>query len=143
MAGRLFTGMVALAVAAGTAWWFRDTAVVRDLAQQVRSSDAARWAGEQATKIAAPQRGAPDAASAGGRLSKCAGEAGITYTNGSCPPGTRRLEVDGAVTVLPPVRAAAPAAPAPASGPVRGPLADMVGQPLQGTLKEKHLESIQ
>ena len=147
MAGKLFTGVVALAVASAAAWWFRDTPVVRDLTQQVRSSSAARWAAEQAAKVVAPLDGAAGTTSAGSPLHKCAGETGVTYTNGRCPPGTRRLDVDGAVTVLPPVRAPAPDVPSPApaaaSGTVRGPLADLVGQPLQGTLKEKQLEGIQ
>lgn len=147
MAGKLFTGVVVLGAVAVTAWVWRDTPTVRDAARQVQASGVGRWVGEQAKSITSDQSGqrraaATPEATAGAGLHKCAGDAGVTYTNGACPPGTQRLAVDGAVTVLPAVRPAPPKADAPASGPVQGPLAELAGPPLKGSLKEKHMDGM-
>ena len=144
MAGKWISGVVLLVVAAGAAWLWRDTPVVRDATARLQSSSAGRWVAAQAASLTYEKsgRGKPAAApSATAALHKCSGEAGITYTNGACPPGSRRLPVDGAVTVMPAVRAPAPQE-APASGPVQGPLADMAGPPLKGNMIDKHLDSI-
>ena len=145
MAGRLLTGVVALGALALAGWLWRDHPSVRDATQQLRASSAGRWVAGQAALLTSDQSGQPKAVAApgtrnAGSLNKCTGEAGVTYTNGACPPGTRRLAVDGAVTVLPAVRP--PKAEAPASGPVQGPLAEMAGPPLKGSLKDKHMDEM-
>ena len=134
-------------MAAAAAWVFRDVPAVSDATRQLQSSSIGRWVGQQAASLTSGHGGQGRAAGTAG-LHKCAGESGVTYTNGSCPPGTRRLDVDGGtLTVLPAVRVAPGAtAAAPgdaASGGARGPLADLAGQPLKGTLKDKALENIQ
>ena len=145
MAGKWITGAVLVAAAAGAAWLWRDDPAVRDATAKVQASSAGRWVAAQAAALTSRQSGqaaatAPSGTPADGRLHKCAGESGVTYTNGACPPGTRRLAVDGAVTVLPAVRP--PKAESPASGPVRGPLAEIAGPPLKGSLKDRHIEEM-
>ena len=145
MAGRLVTGVVALGALALAGWLWRDHPAVRDATQPLRASSAGRWVAAQAAALTSHQSGqaaatAPSGTPADGRLHKCAGESGVTYTNGACPPGTRRLAVDGAVTVLPAVRP--PKAESPASGPVQGPLAEIAGPPLKGSLKDRHIEEM-
>ena len=145
MAGKLLTGVVALGALALAGWLWRDHPAVRDATQQLRASSAGRWVARQAASLTSDQSGQPKAVAApgtpnAGSLNKCTGEAGVTYTNGACPPGTRRLAVDGAVTVLPAVRP--PKAEAPASGPVQGPLAEMAAPPLKGSLKDKHMDEM-
>jgi hypothetical protein len=145
MMARMKTALVLFVLLAGLGWVFRDSPAVREWVQPVMSSGAARWVGEQAATVggtvntARGAQGASGARSAGG-LRKCVGSAGIIYTNGECPPGTRRQDVDGAVTVLPaqradPSTAAASAAP-------RSPLEEMAGPPIKGTLKDKYIENI-
>ena len=144
MAGKWITGVVLLGAVAGAAWLWRDHPAVRDATAKVQASSAARWVAGKTEQLTSDQggQGKPAAGTAAtATLRKCSGEAGITYTNGACPPGSRPLPVDGAVTVMPAVRAPAPQE-APASGPVQGPLAEMAGPPLQGSLKDKHLDSI-
>ena len=144
MAGKWITGVVLLGAVAGAAWLWRDHPAVRDATAKVQASSAARWVAGKTEQLTSDQhsQGKPAAGTAATTtLRKCSGEAGITYTNGACPPGSRPLPVDGAVTVMPAVRAPAPQE-APASGPVQGPLAEMAGPPLQGSLKDKHLDSI-
>jgi hypothetical protein len=145
MAGKWITGVVLVAAAAGAAWLWRDHPAVRDATAKVQASSAGRWVARQAEALTSDQRGPGTAGAvpaAASSLRKCSGEAGITYTDGACPPGSRPLPVDGAVTVVPAVRAPAPQE-APASGPVQGPLADMAGPPLKGKLIDKHLDSKQ
>lgn len=145
MAGKLLTGVVALGALALAGWLWHDHPAVRDATQPLRASSAGRWVAGQAAALTSDQSGQPKAVAApgtstGGSLNKCTGETGVTYTNGACPPGTRRLAVDGAVTVLPAVRL--PKAEAPASGPVQGPLAELAGPPLKGSLKDKHMDEM-
>jgi hypothetical protein len=145
MAGKLLTGAVALGALALAGWLWRDHPAVGDATQHLRASSAGRWVAGQAAAITSDQSGQPKAVAApgtpsAGSLNKCTGETGVTYTNGACQPGTRRLAVDGAVTVLPAVRP--PKAEAPASGPVQGPLAEMAGPPLKGSLKDKHMDEL-
>jgi hypothetical protein len=147
MAGKLLTGAVVLGALALAAWAWRDTPAVRDATRQLQASSVGRWIGEQA-KFPTPdvsgqrKRPATPEATAGAVLHKCAGDAGVTYTNGACPPGTRRLQVDGAVTVLPAVRPAPAKPDMAASGPVQGPLAELAGPPLKGSLKDKHMDGM-
>jgi hypothetical protein len=147
MAGKLLTGAVVLGALALAAWVWRDTPAVRDATRQLQASSVGRWVGEQAKAITPEQSGqrkpggTPEA-TAGAGLHKCAGDAGVTYTNGACPPGTRRLQVGGAVTVLPAVRPAPAKVDLPASGPVQGPLAELAGPPLKGSLKDKHMDEM-
>ena len=144
MAGKWITGVVLVAAAAAAAWLWRDHPAVREAAVKVQASSAGRWVARHAGTLTSDQRGqgtAGAAPAAAATLSKCSSEAGITYTNGACPPGSRPLPVDGAVTVMPAVRAPAPQE-APASGPVQGPLADMAGPPLKGNMIDKHLDNI-
>lgn len=144
MAGKLITGVVLVAAVAGAGWLWRDHPSVREATTKLQASSAGRWLAGQAKTLTSNDgvRGTPGAApQAATTLRKCSGEAGITYTNGTCPPGTRPLPVDGAVTVMPAVRAPAPQEAA-ASGPVQGPLAEMAGPPLQGSLKDKHMDSM-
>ena len=145
MAGKWISGVVLLGVAAGAACLWRDTPAVRDATARLQASSAGRWVASQAASLTPEKSGqgkpaaAPPATAT--TLHKCSGEAGITYTNGACPPGSRRLPVDGAVTVMPAVRPPVPQE-APASGPVQGPLADMAGPPLKGNMIDKHLDNI-
>jgi hypothetical protein len=144
MAGKLITGAVLLGAVALAAWLWRDTPVVRSATARLQASSAGRWVAGQAASLTSDRSGQGKPAAvphAAATLHKCSGEAGITYTNGACPPGSRQLPVDGAVTVMPAVRAPAPPEAA-ASGPVQGPLAELAGPPLQGNLKDKHLDSI-
>jgi hypothetical protein len=145
MAGKVLTGAVALGALALAGWLWRDHPAVRDATQQLRASSAGRWVAGQASSLTSDQSGQPKAGAApgtptGGSLNKCSGEAGVTYTNGACPPGTRRMAVDGAVTVLPAVRPPKPESAA--SGPVQGPLAEIAGPPLKGSLKDKHMDEM-
>jgi hypothetical protein len=145
MAGKLLTGAVALGALALAGWLWRDHPAVGDATQQLRASSAGRWVAGQAASLTSGLSGQPKAVSApgapnAGSLNKCTGEAGVTYTNGPCPPGTRRLAVDGAVTVLPAVRPPKPESPT--SGTVQGPLAEMAGPPLKGSLKDKHMDEM-
>ena len=145
MAGKWITGVVLVAAVAGAAWLWREHPAIRDATAKVQASSAGRWVARQTATLTSDQsgQGKPAAAPHGtaATLRKCSGEAGISYTNGACPPGTRPLPVDGAVTVVPAVRTPAPQQ-APASGTVQGPLAEMAGPPLQGSLKDKYLDSM-
>ena len=143
MAGKWITGAVLLGVVAAAAWLGRDTPAVRDASARLQASSAGRWVARQAAVLTSDGSGNPTTTKpqAAATLHKCSGEAGISYTNGPCPPGSRQLPVDGVVTVVPAVRAPAPAE-APASGPVQGPLADMAGPPLKGNMIDKHLDGM-
>jgi hypothetical protein len=90
--------VVALTVAAGAAWVYRDSPTVRNWAHQA--------------SVAASALGATAGSTAG--LHKCVQGSQVLYTDGACPAGTRPLAVTGgAVTVVPGTRAAAPAASVP------------------------------
>lgn len=59
----------------------------------------------------------PRSAAAAGGARRCRTSAGVVYTNGTCPPGSREEAIArGSVTVLPAPPAAARPAAAPASG---------------------------
>ncbi len=143
MAGKLITGAVLLGAVALAAWLWRDTPVVRGTTAKLQASSAGRWVAGQVAALTSEKSGHGKPAAAphqAATLHKCSGEAGITYTNGACPPGSRQLPVDGVVTVIPAVRATK--AEEPASGPVQGPLAEMAGPPLKGNMIDKHLDNI-
>jgi len=141
-------GVAVLVAGAAAAWVYRDTSMVRGATRPVQDSAIGRWTAEQARSLTgegrSPRAGdstAPAGTTSDGSLHKCTGDAGTTYTNAACPPGTRRAAVGGAVTVLPAVRAPAPAA-APASGPVKGPLSEMAGPPLKGSVRDQHIDAM-
>jgi hypothetical protein len=114
--------LLAAALAAG-AWWARDHPRLRALWPQALP--------------ALPQAvlPAPPAVAAGAR--KCRGAAGLVYTDGACPPGTREETLQGALSVLPAVR---PAAPADTAASAQTPLRRLAGPDDSAAQRERVLE---
>jgi hypothetical protein len=107
------TVVLLLGVAAAIGWWQRGW--LQGLPARVG------WVlpGPEAQGQAAVPSTHPRSAAAAGGARRCRTSAGIVYTNGACPPGSREEAIArGSVTVLPapPVTARPAAAPASGSG---------------------------